>query len=111
MLRRRSAAVIGAIATVSLAALSTTPAHASEAIAKKARCVSCHAVDKKRVGPAYRDVAAKYRGDAGAPERLAAKVRAGGSGVWGQVPMLPHPVEQISDEDLHAVIGWVLALE
>jgi cytochrome c len=87
------------------------PVHASEAIAKKARCVACHAIDKKLVGPAYRDVATKYRGDSGAPARLAEKVRHGGSGVWGQVPMMPHPADKISDDDLAAVIGWVLALE
>lgn len=92
-------------------ALLALPAQASEAIAKKARCIACHAVDKKMVGPAYRDVAAKYRGDASAPARLAEKVRQGGSGVWGQVPMMPHPADKISDDDLQAVIAWVLALE
>ncbi|MBI2306272.1 MAG: c-type cytochrome [Rhodocyclales bacterium] len=92
-------------------ALVALPTQASEAIAKKARCVACHALDKKMVGPAYRDVATKYRGDSGAPARLAEKVRAGGSGVWGQVPMMPHPADKISDDDLKAVIGWVLALE
>jgi cytochrome c len=88
-----------------------TPAYASEAIAKKARCVACHAIDKKMVGPAYRDVAAKYRGDAGAPARLAEKIRQGGSGVWGQVPMMPHPADRISDDDLKAVVSWVLTLD
>ena len=86
-------------------------ASANEAIIKKARCIACHAVDKKLVGPAYRDVANKYRGDAGAPARLAAKVRAGGSGNWGEIPMLPHPADKISDEDLAAAIKWILALE
>lgn len=93
------------------ATFAALPAQASEAIAKKARCIACHAVDKKLVGPAYREVAAKYRGDAGAPARLAEKVRQGGSGVWGQVPMMPHPADKISDDDLKAVIEWVLALE
>lgn len=93
------------------AAVVALPAQASEAIAKKARCVACHAVDKKMVGPAYREVAAKYRGDANAPARLADKVRQGGGGVWGQVPMMPHPADKIGDEDLKAVIAWVLALE
>ena len=81
------------------AAFVTLPAHAAdgEAIVKKARCVSCHAVDKKMVGPSYKDVAAKYKGDAGAPAKLAEKVRAGGSGNWGQVPMMPHDKEKISD--------------
>ena len=91
--------------------LALSAAQASEAIVKKARCVSCHAVDKKMVGPAYKDVAAKYRGDTSAPTRLAAKVRAGGAGVWGEVPMLPHPADKISDADLAAAIDWILALQ
>lgn len=97
-----------------LAALALTaaqPAKASEAIVKKARCVACHTVDTKRVGPAYKDVGAKYRGDASAPARLFDKVRAGGSGVWGEIPMLPHAPDKISDEDLKAAIKWILALE
>ena len=88
-----------------------TPVKASEAIVKKARCVACHAVDAKRVGPAYKEVAAKYKGDAGAPARLFEKVRNGGSGVWGQVPMMAHPADKISDDDLKAAIHWILALE
>jgi len=87
-----------------------SPARASEAIVKKARCVACHAVDVKRVGPAYKDVGAKYRGDSSAPTKLFDKVRAGGSGNWGDIPMLPHPADKISDEDLHAAIQWILSL-
>ncbi len=89
----------------------TLSAQASEAIVKKARCVACHAVDVKRVGPAYKDVAAKYRGDAKAPAALFDKVRHGGSGNWGTVPMLPHPADKISDDDLKQAIAWVLSLE
>jgi cytochrome c len=90
----------------------TMPARADdgEAIVKKARCVACHAVDAKRVGPAYKDVAAKYKGDAKAPGVLFDKVRHGGSGNWGQVPMIPHPADKISDEELKAAIHWVLSL-
>ncbi|MBS1158865.1 MAG: Cytochrome c, class [Proteobacteria bacterium] len=91
--------------------LSATQAQASEAIIKKARCVACHATDKKLVGPAYKEVASKYRSDAGAPERLFAKVRQGGSGNWGEIPMLPHPADKISDDDLKSAIHWILALE
>nr|MBL8410592.1 c-type cytochrome [Dechloromonas sp.] len=87
-----------------------SPAKASEEIVKKARCVACHAVDTKRVGPAYKDVAAKYKGDAKAPAMLFEKVRHGGSGNWGTVPMLPHPADKISDDDLKAAIAWILAL-
>ncbi|EKE17681.1 MAG: cytochrome c, class I [uncultured bacterium] len=97
---------------LAITALATaTPAKASEAIVKKARCVACHTVDSKRVGPAYKEVAAKYRGDASAPGHLFAKVRAGGSGVWGTVPMIPHGADKISDDDLKAAISWILALE
>ena len=85
-------------------------AQASEAIVKKARCVACHAVDQKRVGPAYKDVAAKYHGDKGAPDRLFDKVRHGGSGNWGDIPMTPHGADKISDEDLKTAIQWVLSL-
>lgn len=95
---------------LSLFLLAGSAAHASEAIVKKARCVACHTVDQKRVGPAYQEVAAKYKGDAKAPARLFDKVRAGGAGVWGEVPMLPHPADKISDDDLKAAIGWILSL-
>lgn len=91
--------------------LATPSAQASEAIVKKARCVACHAVDQKRVGPAYKDVAAKYKGDASAPAMLFEKVRHGGSGNWGQVPMIPHGADKISDDDLKAAIHWILALD
>lgn len=84
------------------------PAAASLDIVKKARCVACHAVDKKMVGPAYRDVAAKYQGQSEAPAKLFAKVREGGAGVWGQVPMMPHDQDKISDADLKAAIAWIL---
>jgi cytochrome c len=93
------------------AGLGSSAALASETIIKKARCVACHAVDKKLVGPAYKDVAAKYRGDTGAPARLAEKVRHGGSGVWGDIPMIPHPADKLSDDDLASAIKWILALE
>ena len=93
--------------------IATSPAQAAdgEAIVKKARCVACHAVDQKRVGPAYKEVAAKYKGDKTAPGKLFEKVRAGGSGNWGTVPMLPHPADKISDDDLKAAVQWILALE
>lgn len=84
---------------------------ASEEIVKKARCIACHTVDAKRVGPPYKEVAAKYKGDAKAAAQLFDKVRAGGAGNWGTVPMLPHPADKISDDDLKAAIAWILALE
>ena len=82
---------------------------AAEAMMKKDGCSACHAVDKKIVGPSYQDVSAKYKGDAGAAAKLAAKVKAGGSGVWGQVPMPPNPA--VSDADMKTMIAYILALK
>lgn len=98
------------LASILLAAIAPAQAADGEAIVKKARCVACHAVDAKRVGPAYKDVAARYRGDAQAPALLFDKVRHGGSGNWGDVPMIPHGPDKISDEDLKAAIQWTLSL-
>jgi cytochrome c551/c552 len=70
-------------------------------------CLGCHTADKPLVGPAFRDVAAKYRGDPAAAARLAQKVRAGGQGVWGQVPMPPNP--GLSEADAKLLVDWVLA--
>ena len=88
-----------------------TPALAQanvEAAMTKAGCLACHAKDKKMVGPAYKDVAAKYKGQADAVTKLMDKVRKGGSGVYGPVPMPPHPAEKIADADLKAMVEWVL---
>jgi cytochrome c len=80
-----------------------------EELMKKDGCVACHAVDKKIVGPAYVDVAAKYKGDKGAAAKLVEKVKKGGSGVWGQIPMPPNP--QASDADIKALVDWILTLK
>jgi len=79
---------------------------ASEALAKKYNCLTCHAVDKKVIGPSYQDVAAKYKGDAGAEAKLVAKVKNGGSGVWGQIPMPPNAA--VPDADIKTLVKWVL---
>lgn len=97
--------------SAALLSLPGVPAHASEAVIKKARCVACHATDKKMVGPAYRDVAAKYRGNPEALALLSAKVRNGGAGVWGETPMMPHPADKLSDADLKAAVEWILQLQ
>ena len=97
------------VAGVVLAASMSSPAIASMEIVKKARCVACHAVDKKMVGPSYREVAAKYEGQAGAAATLYDKVRNGGSGVWGAIPMTPNDATKISDENLKAAVDWILA--
>ena len=82
-------------------------ASADEALAKAKNCMSCHAVDKKVVGPSYKDVAKKYAGNAGAAATLEAKVKKGGSGTWGTVPMPPNPA--VSDADIKKLVAWVLA--
>jgi cytochrome c len=76
-------------------------------LAKKNNCLACHAVDHKVVGPSYKDVAKKYKGDKTAEAKLVAKVKKGGSGVWGSVPMPPNP--QVSDADLKTIVQWILA--
>jgi len=90
-----------------LAAAPAAMADAGADLAKKNNCLACHAVDHKVVGPAYKDVAAKYKGDKTAEAKLIAKVKKGGSGVWGAAAMPPNP--QVSDADLKTIIKWVLA--
>lgn len=84
-------------------------AKAAEAMMAKDGCVACHGIDKKIVGPAFVDVAAKYKGDSGALTKLAQKVKAGGSGVWGSIPMPPNA--QVPDDDIKALVSWVLTLK
>ena len=74
-------------------------------LAKAKNCLTCHAVDKKLVGPAYKDVAAKYKGDKAAPATLAAKIKAGGKGVWGEIPMPPN---NVTDDEAKKLVAWVL---
>ncbi|MDF0604056.1 c-type cytochrome [Neisseriaceae bacterium TC5R-5] len=87
--------------------LSATPALANLQMAQKYGCTACHAVDKKLVGPAYKEVAKKYAGKKGAEAMLVQKIKNGGSGVWGNIPMTPHP--NISDADLRTLAKWVLS--
>jgi len=81
---------------------------ADEALAQASGCTACHKVDTKLVGPSYQEVAARYRGDAEAKTRLAAKVRSGTVGNWGQVMMPPNTT--VSDADLDKLISWILGL-
>lgn len=81
----------------------------AQALAQKSGCLACHSVDKKVLGPAYKDVAAKYKGDKGAEARLVEKVKKGGSGVWGPIPM-PANSPQVKDEDIKTIVHWVLSL-
>ena len=96
------------IAAIALA-IAALPAAANEELAKKNACTACHAVDKKVVGPAFKEVAAKYKGNAKAEAMLVDKVKKGGVGVWGQVPMPPNST--VSDKDIQALVKWVLSLK
>lgn len=98
-----------ALALAAGATIVAAPASADEAMLKKYNCTACHAIDKKVVGPAYKDVAKKYAGNAGAAKMLEAKVKKGGSGTWGQIPMPPNP--QVPDADLTALIKYILSLK
>lgn len=97
-------ALFAIVAAVSISA----PALADQALATSKNCMACHAVDKKLVGPAYKDVAKKYAGQKDAADKLAAKIRAGGSGVWGVIPMPANT--QVSEADSKKLAAWVLSL-
>jgi cytochrome c len=77
------------------------------AIARSTACMGCHAIDRKLVGPSFQQIAEKYKGDAQASAKLAAKVKSGGAGVWGSIPMPSHP--SMNDADIKTVVAWVLA--
>jgi len=96
--------------TIAMAVLlcAAGPALASEKIAAASGCVACHASAKKLVGPSYKDIAAKYKGNAEAPALLAERIRKGSKGVWGTAPMPPTPAARLNDADLKAVVAWVL---
>ena len=76
-------------------------------LATEKGCTACHSVDKKVIGPAYKDVAKKYKGDAKAPDALAAKVIKGGQGVWGPIPMPPN---KVSEDEAKKLVAWILSL-
>ncbi len=92
--------------TIAAGAVLSLPAQASDELAKKYMCLTCHTVDKKLVGPSYHDVAVKYKGDKGAEAKLAEKIKKGGVGAWGQIPMPPN--DKVPDADVNALVKWVL---
>jgi len=102
-------------AVAGLALLGSGAAHAAldnaqaDAMMKKYACSACHSVDKKIVGPAYVDVAAKYRSDKNAVELLAKKVKEGGTGAWGQIPMPPNPA--VPAADIKEIVTWIMTLK
>jgi cytochrome c len=88
-------------------AVAAGPVFAQAELAKQKNCLACHATDKKLVGPSYKDVAAKYKADKDAPAKLAKKIREGGVGVWGQVPMPANP--QVNEQEAASLAKWVLS--
>ncbi|MDP2787185.1 MAG: c-type cytochrome [Pseudomonadota bacterium] len=96
------------IAAAAVLAMAAGVASADQALAQKSACMSCHQVDKKVVGPSYKDVAKKYKGDAKAADHIVTVIKKGGKGVWGPVPMPPHP--QVSDDNAKKLADWVLSL-
>ena len=97
------------LAGAAMLAAGAVQAQDAKALLQKSGCTACHSEDKKLVGPAYKDVAAKYKGDAAAAGKLAEKVKKGGSGVWGPVPMPPNA--NVKDDDIKTMVAYVLALK
>ena len=85
------------------------PALADQALATAKNCMACHAVDKKLVGPAYKEVATKYAGQKDAADKLAVKIVKGGAGVWGPVPMPANP--QVTEAEAKQLAAWVLSIK
>jgi cytochrome c len=96
-----------AVLVAAAASWTSSPAFASDELAKKHACFACHAVDKKLVGPSYKEVATKYRSDPGAEAKLADKVKKGSQGTWGQVPMPPNAA--VPDGDVRTLVKWILS--
>ena len=105
----RNLAICGAalawLGVPSAVGAATSDATANQLLTKY-NCTACHTVNSKLVGPSYKEVAAKYAGDAGAAAKLEKKVKDGGSGVWGQIPMPPN---NVPDADLKTLVEWILA--
>jgi cytochrome c len=98
----KSLFALAALATVTL----SSPAFANAELAQKKNCMACHAVDKKLVGPSFKDIAAKYAGQKDAVAKLSEKVIKGGSGAWGQIPM---PANAVTPDEAKTLVTWVLA--
>jgi cytochrome c len=103
----RKDAMKSLVALVALTAAFAGPAFANADLAQKKNCLACHAVDKKVVGPAYKEVAAKYASDKGAAAKLTEKVMKGGVGAWGQIPMPANP--QVTEAEAKTLVAWILS--
>ena len=98
--------ILVALATLAAGSAISTSALADMQLATSKNCMACHAVDKKLVGPSYKDVAAKYAGQADAVDKLAGKIMKGGSGVWGPVPMPANA--QVNADEAKKLAAWVM---
>jgi cytochrome c len=105
----KGATVKKVVFALSAAMALCAPAFADQALAAAKNCMSCHAVDHKVIGPAFKDVAAKYAGQKGAVDMLANKIMKGGSGVWGPVPMPANT--QVNAAEAKQLAAWVLSLK
>jgi cytochrome c len=102
--------LLAAAAAATLAAgAHAADAKAGEALAKSSGCLACHTVDKKLVGPSYQEIADRYRKDKGAEASLTQKVKAGGKGVWGDIPMPPNA--HVKDAAIKTMVQWILSLK
>lgn len=95
------------VALASIGTLAAGTVSASEKLAQASGCLTCHAVNKKVIGPSFHDIAAKYKNDQGAAAKLAQKVKAGGAGVWGSIPMPPNA--HLKTDDISTLVQWVLS--
>ena len=102
-------ALLAGASIVAAGGAQAADAKAAEDLLKKNACTACHSIDKKLVGPAYKDVAAKYRGQKDIEAKLVEKVKKGGVGVWGQVPMPPNAA--VKDDDIKVMVHYVLSLK
>jgi len=105
----KSIAIALAAAAVLSYGLEARAASAAEDLAKTSGCLACHTVDKKLIGPSYKDIANKYRSDKGAQANLEKKVKEGGKGVWGDIPMTPNA--HIKDADIKTIVAWILTIK
>lgn len=89
--------------------LAAGSAAASEKLAQSSGCMTCHSIDRKVIGPGYKEIATKYRNDKSAAANLVKKVKAGGSGVWGSTPMPPNA--HVKEDDIKTLVTWILTLK
>jgi len=105
--------IVIVFAAVAATALGTNAqaadAKAGEALAQQSGCLACHTVEKKLVGPSYREIADRYRNDKGAEASLFKKVKEGGKGAWGDIPMTPNA--HVKDQDIKAIVQWILSIK